>query len=162
MADTIIRYRSPSGLFDWHNFAPFPTTFVADADAQAWADQVVTNGGTVSAARLIIVSALVSGLKTDTVWSKLDRLFLHAAENEPSALTDLVVRDLATAVNTPTFTIDRGYTGDSSTNYINSNFNINTEAINLSQNSCSYGAWVRTVNAVNADMLFGINNGVDP
>ena len=83
-----------------------------EAETTAWVAEVVSNGGTVSAGRQTIVNDLIAGLKADGVWIKLDRLWLFAAEDQPSALTDLVGLTLATAVNSPTFTADEGYTSN--------------------------------------------------
>src|SRR5215475_5462531 len=71
---------------------------VIDSDATAWSNQVTTNGGTVSSTRLGLISDLISGLKTDGIWTKLDRQWIYAAEDQPGALTDLVGLTLATAV----------------------------------------------------------------
>src|SRR5215475_8332903 len=101
-----------------------PASAAIDPATTAWVNAVVTNGGSVSNARKTLVNNLISGLKTDGVWTDLDRLWLYAGENQPSALTDLVATGLATAVNSPTFTTDNGFTGvDASTTvYIDSGF----------------------------------------
>jgi hypothetical protein len=114
-----------------------------DAATTAWAAQVVTNGGTVSAGRKTTVNNLITGLKSDGVWTKLDRLFILAAENTQSALTDLKGLALAVVHSTPTFTIDRGYTGtDGSTAvYIDTGFNPSTAGGNYTQNSAHLSVW---------------------
>lgn len=94
-----------------------------DADTTAWITAVITNGGSVSDARKTLVNDLIVGLKADGIWTLLDRLWLLADANQPSALTDLVVRALATAVNSPTFTADRGYTGNGTSSYIETSYN---------------------------------------
>jgi hypothetical protein len=96
----------------------------------------------VSAARRTAITTLVTGLLQDGVWHKLDRLWLLAAENEKSALVDVVGRGLATTVGSPSFTTDRGYTGVdlSNTIYINTNFQLST-APNYSQNKAHYSVW---------------------
>jgi hypothetical protein len=114
------------------------------ADTTAWVNAVIANGGTVSSGREALVNALISGLDTDGVWSQLDRLFLLAAENATSALTDLKGLDLATAVNSPTFTTDTGYSGNGTTSYINSNYNPATDATNFAQDSAHLGVWNNT------------------
>lgn len=116
-----------------------------DPATNAWVTAVISNGGTVSVGRQTIVDTLIRGLKSDGIWSKLDRLWVLAAENTPSALTDMVVDALATAVNSPTFTTDRGYTGDGATAYIDTNFNANTATSpNFVQDSASLFAWSNT------------------
>jgi hypothetical protein len=128
------------GRVDIRTDTPLPTP--PDADMTAWAAQVVTNGGTVSAGRKTLVSDLIAGLKSDGIWTKLDRLWIFAAENTQSALTDLKGLDLATENNTPTFTVDRGYVCDSN-KFLGSTFNPATDGVNLTTNSISVGAWMR-------------------
>lgn len=111
-----------------------------DADVAAWVAAVATNGGTVSAPRRAIVETLVTGLKADAIWSKLDRLWLLAAEDTPSALTDLKALALATTVSSPTFTVDQGYQGNGSSSYVDTNFPPNT-GTNFLQDSAHIGAW---------------------
>jgi hypothetical protein len=117
---------------------------VSDAATTAWAAAVVSNGGTVSAGRKSLVDALIVGLKNDGVWTKLDRLWILAAEDEPSALTDMVALDLATTVNSPSFTADDGYLGNGSSNYISSTYNPTTDATNYALNAATFGAWMFT------------------
>lgn len=112
----------------------------ADLFTFLWVDAVVAHGGTVSSARKTLVRALIDGLISDGVWSKLDRLWLFAAEDQPSALTDLVKGALATAVNSPTFTTDRGFVCNG-TATVNSNFNPTTAGGLYQANSASFGGW---------------------
>lgn len=133
-----------------------------NAASEAWVSAVVTNGGTVSGARLKLVDALIDGLQLDGVWQKLDRLWLRAAENSASALTDIVADSLASVVGTPTFTTDRGYTGQDAalpTSYINSNFNPTTAGQLFVQNSGHISMWVVTnTAAVNGGAIMGLQN----
>jgi hypothetical protein len=80
-----------------------------DSATQAWVAAVAAAGGYVSAARQVQIDNFIGGLKSDGIWSKLDRLWLFAAENIPSALTDLVVQGMATAVNSPLFNSSTGF-----------------------------------------------------
>src|SRR5262245_65846702 len=97
----------------------------ADADVTAWVAAVATNGGSVSSTRQGLITTCVQGLKADGIWTKLDRWWVEAAEDQPSGLTDWKALDLATTVNSPTFTVDRGFTGNGSTSYIDSTYNPN-------------------------------------
>jgi hypothetical protein len=115
-----------------------------DADAVAWRAAVITAGGTVSGAQFGYVSALISGLKADGVWSSLDRLWLFAAENSTQARRDLVARVAASLQNGPTFTANRGYTGDGLSAYVDSNFNPASGTPKYSQNDASFGVWIET------------------
>jgi hypothetical protein len=102
---------------------PMGPIITYDAATVAWVNAVIANGGTVSLGRKAIVDTLIVGLKADGLFTKLDRLWLFAGENEPSALTDIIADALATAVNSPAFVVDRGYTGDGATSVIDTNFN---------------------------------------
>lgn len=123
-----------------------------DPATTAWVNQVITNGGTVSAGRQSTVDTLIKSLKSASVWNILDRLWLLAAENNISARTDLVGLTLATVTGSPTFTTDRGYTGTDTTNpatdYLATGFNPAT-ATNYKQNAAHFSAWSVT-NTVSA------------
>lgn len=110
------------------------------AETVSWAAAVVTAGGTVSAGRESVVDTLIAGLKTDGIWSKLDRLWLFAAENTQSALLDLVSRSTASVVGSPTFTANSGYAANGSS-YINTNFNWATNGVTFVQNSAHISCW---------------------
>lgn len=129
-----------------------------DAATIAWVNAVVANGGSVSGVRKTLVNDLIVGLKADGLFTKLDRLWLHAGENQPSALTDIVADSSATTVNSPTFTIDRGYTGNGTTSYLASGYK-SSDGPNLAQNSAHCSAWVVTVDATNNAMILGAETG---
>jgi|SRR5215472_7775160 len=126
-----------------------------DAATIAWVNAVVTNGGTVSAGRETIVDNLIVGLKADGVFSKFDRLWLLAGENQPSGLTDIIADSLATAVNSPTFTTDRGFASNGSTSYINSGYNPSTNGVNWTLNSAHGSSWSVSTPTNGALMSFG-------
>lgn len=85
-----------------------------------------------------LINALVSG----GVWSKIDALYIFAAYDSPTALTNLVSSSYgATAIGTPTFTQDKGFVGGTG-KYINTAFNPNTATTpNYVLNSSSVGIW---------------------
>jgi len=137
-------------------------TAAANDDAtNAWVNAVISNGGTVSDDRRVLVDNLIAGLKADGVWTKLDRLWILAAENEISARTDMVGDVLATKTGSPAFTIDRGYTGTDAqpaTDYLNTGFTPSTNGVTFVQNSAHLSAWSVTNNAAtNGGALSGVN-----
>lgn len=72
---------------------------------------VVAGGGSVTSDRILLINTTVGGLQADGVWSSLIRLWLLANQNATAALTDIVVANTsATAVSSPTFATDLGYT----------------------------------------------------
>lgn len=123
-------------------FTNFP---IIMAPSAAWVAAVIANGGTVSAGRQNLVNNLITDLQVDGVFAKLDALFLYAGENQPSGLTDIVNLILATAVNSPTFTTDRGFTGNGTSSYIDSNFNAATASNpKFTRNSACFFVWSNT------------------
>jgi hypothetical protein len=87
-----------------------------DADAASYLNAQTTPP---SSTERSLVDALVKGLKADGIWTKIDRLSLLAAETAQAARLDL--RNPAksmVATNLPTFTANRGYTGDASSAFL--------------------------------------------
>ena len=93
-------------------------------------------------------NALINGLVSDGVWSKLDVLYIFATQNTTTALLNLISSSFTgTANGSPSFTTDRGYTGvdASSTVFINTGFNPTTApSPNYVTNSCHISAWADT------------------
>jgi hypothetical protein len=69
------------------------------------------------------LAALIAGLTADGIFAKLDRLWIFAQATEALALVDLVASATATAVNSPTFTANQGYTGNGTSSYVETNYN---------------------------------------
>lgn len=132
---------------------------ILDPATLAWVAAVVTNGGTVSGTREGIVNSLIVGLKSDGVFSKLDRLWLFAGENTPSALTDIITDSLATAVNSPTFTTDQGYTGNGTSSYVDSNVSQTASGLNYAQNSACLFGWNNSSGHVDAAPICALAGG---
>ena len=95
-----------------------------------------------SIARKNLYNAMISSLVAAGVWPKLDALYMFAAADLATALTNLARSDYAaTAINSPAFTPDIGITG-ASTKYVVTGFNPTTAASpNFTPNSASLFAW---------------------
>lgn len=114
-------------------------------EAMTWALRVIGKGGTVSNAQLGYVDALITTMKSSGAWGTLDRLWLFACENATQALTDLIGGYAATAVNSPVFTAGRGYQGNGTSSYIDSNYNATTwPNAKFTQNNAGNGIWIET------------------
>lgn len=103
------------------------------------------------------IDTLIGALKTAGVWSKLDALYLMAAADSQAARRNWV-QDLynLTAVSSPTFTADRGYTGDGAAAYLDTGFNGTTAASPLlTQNSAHASGWNLSNRAANLASLMG-------
>lgn len=118
----------------------------------AWVAQVVTNGGTVSAGRQTIVNTFIVCLKANSLFTTLDRYWLLAGENTPSALTDMVGLTLA-ANSGATFAASVGYTGNGNSGFVNSNYNPSTQGVNFTLNSASFGGQIQNNRVTNSNIL---------
>lgn len=115
-----------------------------DADVLLWRDAVVTNGGTVSAGRLAIVSVFVTSEKAAGTWALTDDYWGLWGESAIQALTSLKQLRLAVATNSPTFTVDRGYVFNGTTNYLDTGFVPATHAVVMTATSIHAEIYERT------------------
>jgi len=96
-------------------------------------------------ARAALIDTLVGALKTAGVWAKLDALYVMAAADSQAARQNWIANLYnATAVSGPSFTADRGYTGNNSSSYVDTNFNPATAAGKFQQNSAYFMVWSLT------------------
>lgn len=120
-----------------------------DPDTVAWWNAVLVNGSTVSATRLGIVNTFIVAEKNAGTWALTDDYWSFWAENAIQALTSLKQRRLATAVNTPTFTTDRDYAFNGSTQYISTGFVPSTHGVNFTASNQRIGFYERTATGSN-------------
>ena len=106
-----------------------------------------------------VIDTCIGAIKTAGVWTKLDCLWIRAAHDSQAALLDWKRLSDSTAVNSPTFTTDRGFTGDGSTSYINTNFTPSTDGVNYIRDSASMGAYLNagTDTAVSGPNSIGVS-----
>ena len=110
-----------------------------DADYQAVLNYATTQGYTLpSTGQQTLQNQLVVDLKTDGIWSKLDTFGVFATDGDSDfALIDWIRLSDYTAINSPTFTINQGFTGNGTSSYIDTNFQpIN--GTNYAQNSAHF------------------------
>lgn len=81
-----------------------------------------------------------------TLGDGFDFMYLLAHENAGDALINIVNPGTydATNVNAMAFEASRGYTGNGSSSYLNSNYNPATQGVNYLQNSASFGVYIRS------------------
>lgn len=93
-------------------------------------------------ARKVLIDNLVGSLKTAGVWAKLDCLYVMAAETAQAAQRNWIkdAHNLS-PVNSPTFTVDRGYDFNGSTQYLNTQYTPSTQAVQYLQDSASLFVW---------------------
>jgi hypothetical protein len=95
-------------------------------------------------ARKIVINNLIVSLINDGIWSKLDVLWVMAAHDAQAARLNwkTPASFALTAVNSPTFTTDRGYAGNGSTSSLNTGWNPATNGSQYTLNSAALGFWV--------------------
>jgi hypothetical protein len=117
-----------------------------------------------SSGRKTTIDTLIVALKAAGVWTKMDGLIVSAAADSQAARLNWVQNLYNdTAINSPTFTADRGYTGDGATSYLDSGFDPTTApSPKLTQNSAHIGVWCGTDINSNTQYDFGnINSRID-
>jgi hypothetical protein len=132
---------------------------VHDPDVTAWVAEVVSNGGTVSNNRRQLVDRFVAAEKLSGAWSLTDDYWALWGEDSVQALTSLKQRRLATAINSPTFTADRGYAFDGVTNYVNTSFVPSTHAIAMTGTNLRIAVYERTNLSLTGVFAAGTRNG---
>jgi hypothetical protein len=101
-----------------------------------------------------LVAALLAN--PSNVWGKMDYLYVPAAADSQSALINWKNPGTATltAVNSPTFTANEGYSSDGSTSYLASGVSF-TSGTQLTQNSVSLGGWLLGTAPTNGGIMLG-------
>lgn len=128
-----------------------------DPDALAWSKTV-----TVSSTRLGLVSSTIRALKNAGVWPLLDRLWVTAAENSMQGRTCWKTRNTLSLINSPTFTANRGITGDGATSYADSGLNPATAGGQYTLNSGSLFTYLNTTRAAASSVYsVGTYDGVN-
>lgn len=124
---------------------------VYDPDAQALFARFTTQP---TSTRKQLISDQFAAGKATTWWTKLDALWVHAAhEAEAGRLNWLSAAFNCLPVAGPVFTIDRGYAGDGTASYLNTQFNPAVEtAANYQQDSATLGIRSNTNSASNGSL----------
>jgi hypothetical protein len=110
-----------------------------------------------------VVDTLVGSLKSAGVFTKLNFMHLYAAHDADAALINLINPGTfdGTISNSPTFTVDRGYTTNGTTSYIDCHFNPQTLTAPYALNSASMGVWSLTsASTAGYDMGFYSSQGI--
>lgn len=106
--------------------------------------------------------ALINGLVSDGVFAKLDGLWMLATADATTSLLNLVSTSFnLTAVNSPSFTTDQGYSNSGFTKYLDTGITLNTGLSQYSQNSASLFGWNNSSAQSTGPILGGTNNKGD-
>ena len=114
------------------------------------------------APHILAYTELICGLVATGEFSKFDALWIMATKDATTAQLNLTSTSftLSFVSSLPTFTADRGFTGNGTTNGFATGFNLGTNGVQCAQNSCSLGIWDLT--AASAGVVpFGADNGTN-
>jgi hypothetical protein len=117
------------------------------------------------APRKALINTLIVGLKADGVWTKLDWLVLLAShDTQASLLNAKAPAKILSAVSSPTFTTDRGWTGDGVGAYLLFPELFNAAGNGFTQDSATIGEWCNLQGAGGGlnQYHFGNTNGTNP
>jgi hypothetical protein len=134
-----------------------------DSDYQAVLNYATTQGYTLpSDGQKLLQNQLVIDLKAGGIWNKLDTFANFATDGSSDfALIDWKRLSLYTAVNSPTFTINEGFTGNGTSSYIDTNFNAFNNGVQYTQDDASRGLYMFLADgtaALDGKAVAGINN----
>lgn len=114
---------------------------VTDPDARA---VLAAFASPPSPSRRSLIQRTIRALKAAGVWAAYDGVLVLAAHDAQAGRVDWKApARVATAVNSPTFSPDRGYTFDGSTNYLNTGFIPNSHAAAMTGTSVGILSWER-------------------
>lgn len=137
-------------------FAPLVSGVSYSAEAEALFTQMDTDGTAPDATRKGHINTLIVALKSAGIWAKCDRIYVLAAHEATAALIDWKTpgTDTLTAAGSPTFTVDRGFTGDGVDNKLTGATNYSSFT-QFTQNSAHLSVWNRST-GVDDTILIGI------
>jgi hypothetical protein len=132
---------------------PSGTSF--DSDYQVILDKAVSLGYTLPSSNTqTLQNTLLTSLKTDGVWDKLDIFYVFAVDNNasefatinwknPNALLNTPTQ--STLINAPEFVNNGGFQGNGTSSYIDTNFNPATQGVQYTQNNASRYFFVHAI-----------------
>lgn len=121
-----------------------------DADAQAYFTAVETaKGGSFDPIYAGAIDQLIKDLKAAGIWAKLDFLFVFRNESQQAARIDVKnPSNSLTEVGSVSWS-KAGYAGNGIDAYLNSGYTPSTDAVNMLQNSASFGMRIADGQAFN-------------
>ncbi len=117
--------------------------------------------GATSVTRQLTINRTIKLLKDSGIWTKLDALWILAAQDSQAArLNWKSTGSTIIAVNSPTFTVDRGYNGNGTTSYLNTTWSAITNGINYIQDDASMGIYSLTNSTSDTGIDMGAGGGL--
>ncbi|NEQ55187.1 MAG: hypothetical protein F6K11_34545, partial [Leptolyngbya sp. SIO3F4] len=127
-----------------------------DADSNAW---IAALSGTYSAAELSAFDAFYSGLKTDSLYTKVKFMWTWALDSSSDALVEMVSASTVGSQTNMTFTAREGFTGNNSNSFINSSV-IPDNVVGLDRDDTAIHFYIRSKTDNNTNSDYGGRSGI--
>lgn len=113
-------------------------------------------------ARKTLINNLIVSLKASSVWTKLDALYVMAAADNQAARRNWIADQYnLTAVSSPTFTADQGFTGDGAASYLTTALTPDVTT-KYQLNNSRIGHWLRTNSQSASAVSLGARTSATP
>lgn len=107
-----------------------------------------------------LINALILDLQAAGVWTGLDALYVLAAHDAQAARLNWKSTSYNLSLgDTPTFTTDRGYAGNGSSDYLATGYDPSTNGVGWTLNSASMSVWSRTSGTTGSNPAMGTGFG---
>lgn len=147
---------TPTGIVAATSVGAPSASAAEDSATTAWAAACTTPP---TSGRRAAINTMIAGIKADGDWSSLGRLYVFAAEDSQAAR--LNIKDPSESVaftNSPTFTTDRGVTGDGSSAYIDIGEAWDADG-HFTLNSATIWAYINEQNSTGGEPIVGVAAG---
>lgn len=114
--------------------------------------------------RRLLIDGTVRRLKTSGLWDALEIFYVLAAHDAQAARLNWAAPTTyaLTATNSPTFTADRGYTGNGSNTSLDSSYVPTINAVKYAQNSAAIFVWSLSNTRANNSIDVGFGSSTQP
>ena len=127
-----------------------------DSATTAWAAACTTPP---TSGRRAAINTMIAGIKADGDWGSLGRLYVFAAEDSQAARLNIKDPSESVAfINSPTFTTNRGVTGDGSSAYIDIGEAWDADG-HFTLNSATIWAYINEQNSTGGEPIVGVAAG---
>jgi hypothetical protein len=113
------------------------TTLTTGTSATSMSNLIAAMSVTPTALRQGYIAQMIQALYASGTWAKTDAMWVMAAHDEQASRLNWITPGsfTLTAVNSPTFTTDRGFAGNGSTSYLDTGWDRATNGVQITQNN---------------------------
>lgn len=156
LSSAMAAFAIANGAKDWDSLGSFSAAIYDPAATALFARMTVQPNNT----RKSLINSTILSFKSTGIWPKCDAIWVQAAHDAQAARLNWKgdIYNL-TAVNAPTFVVDRGYSGDGSTSLLGTGLTPAAPGLKFVQNSSHVSFYNRTTRAGDASLQMGVFTG---